>query len=132
MAIIGRLLGIAGLRLQDDERFLRVGLLYGAVILSFMGGVQWGFAMHVRDGDGAVGRLIWSVVPSLMAWAAVMADPLIGPLGLAGGLFLTWLYEQRAVLRKSLPDWYRSLRHLLTVVAMLCMLANAFWVTLRW
>ncbi|HSG90890.1 MAG TPA: DUF3429 domain-containing protein [Pseudomonadales bacterium] len=143
MGFAGRLLGVAGLLpfvatslglwLRDDDRFLQVGVLYGAVILSFMGGVQWGFALHGRDSEGAVGRLLWSVVPSLMAWAAVLAeDPLVATLGLAGGLFLTWLYEQRPLLRRSLPDWYRGLRHLLTAVAVLCMLANGFWVALRW
>lgn len=142
MPLTGRLLGLggllpflittAGLWMRGDERFLQVGVLYGAVILSFMGGVQWGFALAARDGEGGPGRLLWSVMPPLIAWGTVMASPVIGPLGLAVGLFLAWLYEQRPLLRTRLPDWYRSLRHALTLVAVGCMLGDGIWVLLRW
>jgi hypothetical protein len=121
-----------GLWVRGDEAFLRVGLLYGAVILSFLGGVQWGFALHAKEGEGGPGRLIWSVLPSLAAWGAVMLDPLSGPLVLAAGVFLAWLYEQRPLLRSRLPDWYRGLRHALTAVVVPCLLADALWVALRW
>lgn len=142
MAVMGWLLGLggllpflatsAGLWWTDDERFLQVGVLYGAVILSFLGGIQWGFALPARDGEGASGRLLWSVMPSLLAWGAVMLDPLTGPIGIGIGVFLTWLYEQRPLLRGLLPDWYRHLRHVLTVVVVGCTLANGLWVAERW
>ena len=121
-----------GLWWQDDERFLQVGLLYGAVILSFLGGIQWGFALPAKAGEGGSGRLLWSVIPSLVAWGAVMASPLWGSPVLALGVFAAWLYEQRAILRAQLPEWYRALRHLLTFVVVGCMIANGSWVALRW
>lgn len=142
MAATGIVLGLAGLIpflattlglwLQNDDSFLRIGLLYGAVILSFLGGVQWGFALHAKEGEGGPGRLLWSVLPSLAAWGAVMLDPLSGPLVLAGGLFLAWLYEQRPLLRARLPAWYRATRHGLTLVVVPCMVADALWVGMRW
>jgi len=142
MAFIGVALGLGGLLpflatsmglwWQNDERFLQVGLLYGAVILSFLGGIQWGFALSAKGGEGAGGRLIWSVIPSLVAWGALVAPPLAGPLLIAGGVLAAWLFEQRPVLRTRLPSWYASLRHVLTFVVLGCMLADAAWVFLRW
>ncbi len=121
-----------GLWWRDDERFLQVGLLYGAVILSFLGGIQWGFALNAKEGEGGPGRLVWSVIPSLLAWGALMAPPFAGPLVLMGGVVLAWLYEQRRLLSTRLPEWYRALRHLLTFVVTGCLLADAAWVALRW
>lgn len=142
MSFTGVLLGLAGLLpflatsiglwWRDDERFLQAGLLYGAVILSFLGGIQWGFALHAREGEGGAGRLVWSVLPSLLAWAAVLAPPLAGPSMLAGGMIAAWLHEQRPLLRARLPEWYRALRHVLTVVVTGCLVADAVWVLLRW
>ena len=110
MPFIGVALGLGGLLpflatsiglwWQDDERFLQVGLLYGAVILSFLGGIQWGFALHAKAGEGGGGRLVWSVVPSLVAWGAVLAPPIAGPPVLAAGVLAAWLYELRPLLRR--------------------------------
>ena len=48
---------------------------YGAVILSFLGGVRWGVAIAAaptdRDGTTLAGALVLSVVPSLAAWLAL-------------------------------------------------------------
>jgi hypothetical protein len=55
---------------------LWVLLIYGAIILSFMGGVHWGAAM-LRDeiSFGALGR---SVLPSLLALPAVALGGTLG------------------------------------------------------
>ena len=142
MAITGILLGLAGLIpflatsiglwMLDDQRLLQVALLYGAVILSFLGGIQWGTALAAGDKQVRAGALVWSVMPALIAWGAAMSAPLYGPLLLAGGVFLAWVLEQPARLRQQLPDWYRGLRHVLTFVVVGCMLADGIWVSLRW
>ena len=59
MAWTGRLLGLGGLVpfvaaalgawLTGDGRWAFGGLLYGAIILSFLGGIQWGLVL----GEGA-------------------------------------------------------------------------------
>ena len=53
---------------------------YGAVILSFLGGVRWGMAV---DGSkfppsSAWYHYTWSVTPSLMAWAALCLPSISG------------------------------------------------------
>ena len=62
-------------------------LAYGAVILSFVGALHWGFAMAL-PGLGAVERQRlygWSVVPALAAWPALLwAAPAAALLLVAG------------------------------------------------
>ena len=49
-------------------------LAYGAVILSFVGALHWGFAMALGglSDRERTHRFVWSVVPSLLAWPAVL------------------------------------------------------------
>jgi hypothetical protein len=134
VALVGRLLGlggllpfiacVAGLWVREDMLFLQAMLLYGAVILSFLGGIQWGLAL---GSSAAAGQLLWSVVPSLVAWGALFTGPLAGPLILAAGFVAAWAWEQRAPQARRVPAWYRSLRHQLTIVVVLCMIAGAIW-----
>ncbi len=53
---------------------------YGAVILSFVGALNWGFAMTVRDMSAEQRRdqFIWSVIPALIAWIATFVANAIG------------------------------------------------------
>ena len=59
----------------DDARFgLRA---YGAVILSFLGGIQWGLAIRNSDGNartrqGLTPILTVSIVPSLIGWTGLV------------------------------------------------------------
>lgn len=50
---------------------------YAAVIISFLGGIHWGLAMRHGD-DAPTALLVWGVVPSLVAWLAVMMPPASG------------------------------------------------------
>jgi len=52
-------------------------LSYGAVIVSFLGGIHWGLAM--RASPVPTPRLIWGVMPSLLGWSAVLLDSPWGP-----------------------------------------------------
>ena len=50
---------------------------YGAVILSFVGALHWGFAMALPDLTAEQRRacFIWSTVPALIAWPAILLMP---------------------------------------------------------
>ncbi|XP_057855415.2 uncharacterized protein LOC131065051 isoform X2 [Cryptomeria japonica] len=64
-----------------STRSLEAQAAYGAVILSFLGGPHWGLAMvrtHAPPHDKVFSinistfRFIWSIVPSLLAWPALL------------------------------------------------------------
>jgi hypothetical protein len=102
-------------------------LAYGAVILSFLGAVHWGLALATPgDSAAARARLTMGVLPSLVAWAALLA-PLWAGFGiLVAGFAATWMAEEGAARAGRISPSYLWLRRGLTlsVVAML----SAVWV----
>jgi uncharacterized membrane protein len=100
---------------------------YGAVILSFVGALHWGFAMTVQDLSAEQGsdRFIWSVIPALIAWIATLLPMPLGCLLLVIGL-VVHLRQDRQLLRvTSLPAWYLPMRLRLTLTASVCLLLAA-------
>jgi hypothetical protein len=104
-------------------------LAYGAVILAFLGAVHWGLAL-AAPGDAAAARtrLVLGVMPSLIAWVALIAPNWIGFGVLVAGFAATWAAEEAAARAGRLGAAYLWLRRGLTlsVVAML----SAVWITL--
>ena len=95
-----------------------VQLFYGAVILSFMSGVLWGFATRANGKQATLGY-IFSVLPALWAFFTTgggeetAAQNLI--LGCLGLLMLDWYFY-----RKQLTSaWWMSLRVLLTTLVVI-------------
>lgn len=52
-------------------------LSYGAVILSFVGALHCGFAMaHPATAEqGVSGMYVWSIMPALVGWVALLITP---------------------------------------------------------
>ena len=98
--------------------------VYGAVILSFVGAVHWGLAMHE---DRSHYWYVWSVAPAIMGWLAiVLLDIKISLLALAIAFSLAWSVDRQASLRGLIPTWYMQMRNILTVGAALSLLVTAF------
>ena len=89
-----------------------VQLFYGAVILSFMSGVLWGFATKSEHPSGYV----LSVIPALWAFFMTGGGPVAASLNLIVGylglLLLDWHFWRLGLA----PTWWMHLRVLLTVI----------------
>lgn len=111
LVAVGHLLGrpVAGL-----------GLAYGAVILSFLGGIQWGTALRMDSGQH---RLVASVVPSLIGWMALMFTQPFSSVMLIGGLAGQWLYDWRHQEGADWPEGFMTLRTHLSLGAGICLAA---------
>jgi Protein of unknown function (DUF3429) len=102
---------------------LRVLIAYGALIVSFLGGIHWGSPTSAAD-DGA---RVWGVVPSLLAWPLLLLpSPRFALIGVAAALALCWAVDRARFpaigLSALLP-----LRTLLSSVAILsCLVAAVF------
>lgn len=94
-------------------------LAYGAVILSFVGALHWGFAMSQSDmtTNRRTRSFVWSVVPSLLAWIALLVVSKYAVVLLAAGFLIHFWQDRRLVQLVNLPDWYLPLRLKLTLVA---------------
>jgi glutaredoxin len=90
-------------------------LAYGAVILSFVGAVHWGFAL--RDGRRQARALVTSVIPSLAAWASLLLPTALAGLAAQMTAFALWHGWER--LAGFLPPRYLALRLRLTIIVVL-------------
>ena len=116
----------------------RVALLaYGAVILSFVGALRWGFAMTLRGLTPAqrTACFVWSVVPALVAWVACVAllVPVAAPARsstdvaaalLVAGFCVHYARDRSLAAHADLPAWYLPMRLRLTWVACLCLILS--------
>lgn len=96
-------------------------LLYGAVILSFVGAIHWGVAMMVTDLNDQDRRAayVWSVIPALMAWMTYILSPITAALALVLGFLLQYWRDATLARKIAWPVWYLPLRIRLTLVAIL-------------
>jgi len=97
-----------------------IQLFYGAIILSFMSGVLWGFSTRASGGRAATGYVL-SVIPAL--WTFFMTGG--GPVGAGTNLifgFLGVLILDFAFASWGLtPSWWLRLRVLLTAIVVACL-----------
>ena len=97
---------------------------YGAVILSFIGAVHWGFTLATEHDPAERPRLVLGVMPALVGWAALALtlftlEPVLGLLLLIAGFVVTFIIEWRAHGRGWVPGGYIGLRLGLTAVVVL-------------
>ena len=119
------LLGIAGLIpfaacgygavIDTGEHAAEALAAYGAVILAFLGGVHWGFALPEPSGRGERARLGLGVVPSLVGWIAMLlviaVNAEAGLALLAVGFVAMTVVEARGAKAGLVPPGYMKLRY---------------------
>lgn len=101
---------------------------YGAIILGFVGALHWGLAMSL---PGLSERqrsalYIWSVVPALIAWPALLFSPILAAPLLIIGFIAHYLQDRRLARQATLAGWYLPLRLRLSSVACICLGAGMF------
>ncbi|PWR03928.1 DUF3429 domain-containing protein [Meridianimarinicoccus roseus] len=95
-------------------------IFYGAVILSFMSGVLWGFAARTEGRTAAIGFTV-SVIPALWTFFLVGGGEDRATWALIAG-FLGLLGLDYGFARVGLaPPWWMNLRSLLTVLVVGCL-----------
>jgi hypothetical protein len=102
---------------------------YGAVIVSFLGGIHWGHVMRQwpqaeAGAAWADATLVWGVMPSLVAWLGVLMPPYAGLFVLGLAIIGCYLVDRRRYAALGLQAWM-TLRFRLTAVASLCCFLGA-------
>ncbi|MDE8344961.1 MAG: DUF3429 domain-containing protein [Acidocella sp.] len=127
----------------ESQTAIEVLISYGAVILSFVGAVHWGFAL--RDSAHPVNGvplgpatlqserqlLVFGVVPALIGWLALSAmlhfnAPALALFLLLAGFFITIVVETIGRGRNVVAGNYLALRWAVSVVVLVTLLIVLF------
>jgi hypothetical protein len=101
-------------------------LAYAALILSFLGGIQWGLTMAEYGGEGErTDRYALSVLPVLISWSALFAPLSLGYWILAAGFLWALVMDILALRAGFAPLWYRYVRIPLSIVVVASSIAGA-------
>jgi Protein of unknown function (DUF3429) len=127
VTLVARQIGVPPLNVAATPAYFA----YCAVILSFLGGVRWGFEVSVRPEAPGFFVLAGAVIPALVGWSAMTLQMLRpeAALGLLmGGFALMWLWDAASSGPggRRLPQWYPALRGVLTL-GVLVTGAAMFW-----
>jgi len=98
---------------------------YGAVIVSFLGGIHWGVGLHqaLVSREAPTRFFTWGITPSLIAWVGVMMPAFAGLPLLGFALIGCYAVDRHTWPSAGLAPWL-PMRFRLTVVASLsCFLA---------
>lgn len=90
---------------------------YGALIASFLGGIHWGTGFLMGDAAPRT-QFVWGVVPSLLAWLALILPPRTGLVMLALVLLACFLADRMTYPAIGLGRWL-PMRLQLTAVAVI-------------
>jgi Protein of unknown function (DUF3429) len=118
-------LGALLLWLLDGEAHVYAAMAlaaYAALIVSFLGGIHWGLAM--RQPEAPPATLLWGVVPSLVAWPAVLMPAHAGLVLLGVMLLVCYAVDRRSYPRLGAAGWL-TLRFRLSAVASLACFIGA-------
>lgn len=85
---------------------------YGAIILSFVGAIHWGRSLHEPHMVRSNLLQIISIIPTLLAWIALLLDKQIGLLVLIAGFILIYIFDR---LQYRNLYWMQRIRLHLTI-----------------
>lgn len=119
--VIGALLSLI---VRDDAHPYVVLALagYAAVVVSFLGGIHWGLGM--KAGTMSPLPFAWGVVPTLIAWVAVVMPAYAGLVIQGLMLIVCYLVDRKVYPAHGLSYWL-TLRFRLTLVASLSCFVGA-------
>lgn len=82
---------------EDSQRagfVLSALMAYAAIILSFVGAIHWGRSLHEPHMVRSNLLQIISIIPTLMAWVALLMPPQIGLVVLIIGFAILYLFDR--------------------------------------
>ena len=113
----------AKLPMLPPETGLKLAIVYGAIILSFLGGIRWGTAIGPYDTGRQTLEFSASVLGSLAGLAAVFLPAIPALALLIAGFLMQGLWDVMSVDSGRLPAWFGRLRMILTAGAVVSLVA---------
>lgn len=105
------------------ESGLKLAILYGAIILAFLGGIRWGTAIGPYDTGRQSAEFTASVLGPLAGLAAAFLPAIPALALLIAGFLMQGLWDVMSVDAGRLPQWFGRLRMILTAGAVISLVA---------
>lgn len=127
LPFLGCAAGTLLLPTEKADTYLAALIAYGAVVLSFLGAVHWGFVIGVSQPPAPGWRLTLGVLPALAAWVALLLTTAIGQgaglLILLAAFAATLYVEARGARDGLVPRGYMLLRWIIGGAVLLILTA---------
>ncbi|GAA5836952.1 hypothetical protein JCM11251_004457, partial [Rhodosporidiobolus azoricus] len=81
---------------------------YGAIILSFLGAVHWGFEWSKYGGVQGNRRYLLGVAPVLAGWGSLLIPGQMALVSHWAAFFGMWYVDQKATTKGWAPRWYST------------------------
>jgi hypothetical protein len=105
----------------------QVLITYSAIILSFLGGIQWGLGVAVSEQapQSAQSLFLLSIVPALLGWLMLFIATPSAKVIVAIFLFgFVWVIDALLHLQKLIPAWFLKLRTTVSAIVLASLVAG--------
>ncbi|KAI0636445.1 hypothetical protein C8Q77DRAFT_502070 [Trametes polyzona] len=120
-----------GVALTVLDQALNVQVAYGAVLLSFLGALHWGFEFSGYGGHKYYSRLLLGAAPVVYGWSTLALEPTMALIAQWIGFTGMWWADLRATGAGWTPKWYSQYRFYLSILVGSCIIgslaATSYW-----
>ncbi|KAI0820236.1 hypothetical protein BC628DRAFT_1398767 [Trametes gibbosa] len=120
-----------GVAITILDQALNVQVTYGAVLLSFLGALHWGFEFAGYGGHKYYSRLLLGAAPVVFAWSTLALEPTLALITQWIGFTGLWWADLRATGAGWAPKWYSQYRFYLSILVGSCIIgslaATSYW-----
>ncbi|KAJ3478713.1 hypothetical protein NLI96_g9572 [Meripilus lineatus] len=113
------------------DQALNFQMTYGAVMLSFLGALHWGFEFAGYGGHKGYSRLVLGAMPVIWGWSTLAFQPINALLLQWIGFTGMWYADLKATNQAWAPKWYSQYRFYLSILVGTCIIgslaATSYW-----
>ncbi|KAK0525631.1 hypothetical protein OC842_005442 [Tilletia horrida] len=92
-----------------------IQITYGAILLSFLGALHWGFEFSKYGGVVGNRRYVLGLVPLAIGWPSLLLTPSLALTTQWAGFVVAWFLDLQATNAGWVPKWYSTYRFWLTL-----------------
>ncbi|GJE90793.1 DUF3429 domain-containing protein [Phanerochaete sordida] len=120
-----------GVAITVLHQALDIQTTYGAVLLSFLGALHWGFEFAGYGGQKGYSRLLLGASPVVWGWATLALDPMNALIAQWVGFTGLWYADLKVTGNGWAPKWYSQYRFYLSILVGTCIIgtlgATSYW-----
>ncbi|OSX65628.1 hypothetical protein POSPLADRAFT_1039170 [Postia placenta MAD-698-R-SB12] len=120
-----------GVAITMLDHALTFQMEYGAVMLSFLGALHWGFEFAGYGGHKGYLRLALGAAPVVLGWSTLALQPVEALIAQWVGFTGLWWADLKATGAGWTPTWYSQYRFYLSILVGMCIIsslaATSYW-----